>query len=97
MGFLRFLKKKNKVLFVFKKTVVFLKMGFSQPCLEAFCSANTSFAVSLLMSQQLVRMGIQTNLYLRIIAPCNLLMECIHAVRSATHPIERTQEVFAVW
>jgi len=29
--------------------------------LEAFCSANPSFAVSLLMSKQLVRVGIQTN------------------------------------
>jgi len=29
--------------------------------LEAFCSANTSFAVSLLMSKQLVRVGIQKN------------------------------------
>ena len=29
--------------------------------LRAFCSSNSSFAVSLLMSKQLVRMGIQTN------------------------------------
>jgi len=30
--------------------------------LEAFCSvSNTSFAVSLLISKQLVRVGIQTN------------------------------------
>jgi len=29
--------------------------------LEVFCSVNMSFAVSLLMSQQLVRVGIQTN------------------------------------
>jgi len=29
--------------------------------LEAFCSVNTSFAVSLLMSNQLLRVGIQTN------------------------------------
>jgi len=29
--------------------------------LEAFCSANTSFAVSLVMSEQLVGVGIQTN------------------------------------
>jgi len=29
--------------------------------LEAFCSVNTSFAVSLLMSKQLVLVGIQTN------------------------------------
>jgi len=28
---------------------------------EAFCSANTSFAVSLLMSKQLVRLRIETN------------------------------------
>jgi len=28
---------------------------------KAFCSSNSSFAVSLLMSKQLVRMGIQTN------------------------------------
>jgi len=29
--------------------------------LETFCSANTSFAVSLSMSKQLVRVGIQKN------------------------------------
>jgi len=29
--------------------------------LEAFCSANTSFAVSLLMSKQLVREGMEAN------------------------------------
>jgi len=29
--------------------------------LEAFCSANTSFAVSLLMFKLLVHVGIQTN------------------------------------
>jgi len=28
---------------------------------EAFCSANTSFAVSILMSKQQVRVGTQTN------------------------------------
>ena len=40
--------------------------------LEKFCSANTSFAVSLLMSEQLECVGIQTiikDLYLRIVAP----------------------------
>jgi len=37
--------------------------------LKAFCSANTSFAVWLLMSKQLVRVGIQQikDLYLRIL------------------------------
>ena len=30
--------------------------------LEVFCSANTTFAVSLSMSKQLVRVGIQKNL-----------------------------------
>jgi len=66
--------------------------------LRSVCSANTSFAASLLMFKQLVRMGIQTkDLYLRIVAPRNLFIEFIHEVRSATRlPIERTWDVFAV-
>jgi len=43
------------------------------------------------MSEQQVRVGIQTNLYLRIVAPRNLFIEFIREVRSATRlPIERT-------
>jgi len=47
--------------------------------LEASCSANTSFAVSLFISKQLVRVGIQNikDLYLRIVAPRNLFVEII--------------------
>jgi len=43
------------------------------------------------MFKQLTRVGIQTHLYLRIVAPRNLFIEFIHKVRSATRlPIERT-------
>jgi len=51
------------------------------------------------MSKQLVRVGIQTikDLYLRTVAHCNLFVEFVHEVRSATRlPIERTRKVFAV-
>jgi len=35
--------------------------GLDKAALEGFCSANMSFAVALLMSKQLARVGIQTN------------------------------------
>jgi len=58
--------------------------------LEVFCLTTISFAVLLLISKQLVHVGIQTNLYLRIVAPRNLFIEFIHEVQSATQlPTER--------
>jgi len=49
------------------------------------------------MSKQLVCVGIQTNLYLRIVAPHNLFIKFEHQVQSAIQLLtERTRKVFKV-
>jgi len=49
------------------------------------------------MSKQQVCVGIQTNLYLRIVALHNLFIKFVHEVQSATQLLtERVRKVFKV-